>query len=206
MNFMASTPVYKPCEIQRILPRHFKMLELKLAGMSHAAIARTLGCTEQNVYIVTRSPLFIGEFNRRMKEQNNTDIQDHQEAFANNARRVLEEASESAAEKQVQLLESEDDSISLRASGSILDRVLGKSDIQSAEAANPTVVINAEHAELLVLALKESNHGTGQEPGSNGSSTECSETRQGDVHQTSEVGSRFGHRKTETQDQREVVV
>ena len=171
---MTPDPKFKLNEIQRILPRHFKMMDLKLAGMSNAAIARTLGCTAENVYIVSRSPLFIGEFNRKMKEQNSTAVKDHVESFESNARRVLEDAGEQAAEKQVELLDSEDESLQLRASTSILDRVLGKSDIQSAQAANPTVVINAEHASLLILALKESNHGKGQESSPNGSSTECS--------------------------------
>ena len=151
-----------PTSIQRMLPRHFKMMEMKLAGFSHSEIAKTLECSDQNVWVVTNSPLFIAEYNRQMKlQQEDNGLVQTKEAFISKARSILESSSELAANTQVELMASEDDSIRLRASGSILDRALGKED---GKGIGPSlhVVINNADAVLISNTFKESQNGTKQ--------------------------------------------
>jgi len=176
--------------IKRLLPRHYKMLELHLAGVSNKAIAETVGCTPQSVSIVIRSPMFKSELQRRMADQTESHIAQEADAFASLARTTLEQASERAAQTQVELLDSEDDSVKLRSSSSILDRVLGKVEgVQASGGPSVKVEIQTKDAQLLILALNESKEITHAqrhtEEGSvpDGPSAGPSENGQGDVHQ-----------------------
>lgn len=176
-------------EIKRMLPRHFKMLELRLAGLSNRAIAEMLGCSAQSVGIVVRSPLFQAEYNRRLDQQNTSAAIEERDAFASKTRSILEQNAEKAANTQVDLMDSEDDSVRLRASGSILDRVLGK-DGPTASGPQLKIEINAQDAKLLVTALNESKelqHGgySQENAAADCSAAGPSEDGQRDVHQTS---------------------
>lgn len=189
--------------VQRMLPRHFRMLDLKVAGLTNRAIAEMLGCTEQSVGIVSRSPLFKAELNRRLKERNEDAVVAEAESFASKARITLEENAGLAATTQVELLDSEDDSVRLRSAGSILDRVLGKPEGGDASGgAQVNIQINAPDAQLLITALNESKeiqHGRRQEPAADSSATDTSENGQRDVHQKNLLGSGLGHREAEAQ-------
>jgi hypothetical protein len=170
------------------------MLEMHLAGMSQKAIAEALGCTPQSVGIVMRSALFRAEYNRRLKEQTGGAIADEVDAFASKARMTLEKNAEKAAETQVELMEdSLDDSVKLRAAGSILDRVLGKAEGREASGGPQVKIeINAQDAKLLVTALNESkeiSNGEVQDAAADSSAAGPSEDGQGDVHQTPQLGS-----------------
>ena len=203
---MTTVPTTGPHQIQRLLPRHFKMLEMKLAGCSNLEIASTLDCTKDSVYIVSRSPLFIAEFNRQMKDQIDHGIQFEREAFVGKARSILEVSSQQAAETQVDLLESDDDAIRLRASGSILDRALGKTGSGTSDPVVPSVVINAQDANLLIIALKESTHAEEDNPATNGSTASPAQGKPRDVHKTPRCSSWFGHREAQTQDLGEALI
>lgn len=174
-------------QIQRMLPRHFQMLKLRLAGLKNCQIANILGCSPETVGIVARSPLFIAEYNRRLKDQNDSAIGEEAQAFASKARIILEENAEKAANTQVDLMDSEDDSIRLRSSGSILDRALGKTDGPGASGGpSVQVIINTKDAQLLILALKESSNGQDQDSAADSTLPEHSVDGEGDVHQASE--------------------
>lgn len=154
---------FNPKEIQRMMPRHFQMLDLKVAGLPNKQIAAAVGCSTSSVDIVARSPLFRAELNRRLNNRNKDAVVQEIEAFAGKARSILEQSSEKAAETSVDLLDSPDDSIRHRASVSILDRVLGKTEAGVSAGPTINVQINESHAQLLVLALKESSDGQGKE-------------------------------------------
>lgn len=131
-------------------------MELALAGMNGPDIARTIGLTSYSVNMIMRSPIFQSEIAFRRKEREQDDVLSMDAAgIRAKATSILEQASIKAAEKQVSLLDSADDSISLRASSSILDRVFGKGDKQS----QGTVInITAENVQLLNQALSESRN------------------------------------------------
>lgn len=189
-------------QIQRLLPRHFAMMEMLLAGHTNQTVADTLGISTQCVYVVTRSPVFQAEYQRRleiMTTESAVALTLDREATMSKARAMLESASTVAATKQVQLLESEDESIVLRASGSILDRVFGKQD----SVASPvvTVQISAPDAQLINLALKESLDVKRTNKPTNGTAAKTPQDQHRDVYQASDeqISTRSG--QAEDQDQ-----
>jgi hypothetical protein len=147
--------------------------------------------------------LFVAEYNRRLKAQTDGAISEELEAFASKSRSILEQNSEKAANTQVDLLDSEDDSVRLRASGSILDRVLGKPEGPGASGGPQVKIeINASDAQLLVTALNESKeitHGRTEDAAADCSPTSPPENGQGSVHQTPQLCSGIGHREAEAQ-------
>lgn len=193
-------------QIQKLLPRHFQILDLLVAGHKNTEVAEIVGCTRETVYAVTRSPLFINEFNRRMRTRNVDGPAQQAEAFESRARSILNQSAERAAEIQVGLLESNDDSVKLRASGSILDRALGKVDSGVTGSNVTNITINSERADLLLLALKESANGVDERHSADSKTAHPPEDQQGDVHQASVERPRLGHRSPEAQDLREMMV
>lgn len=176
--------------IQRLLPRHYRILELRLAGLSNKAIAATVGCTPQSVSIVIRSPMFQAEYNRKLSTQTEGAVAAEVDAFASRARSTLQQNAERAAQTQVELLDSEDDSVKLRSSSSILDRVLGKVEgSQASDGPSIKVEIQTKDAQLLILALNESKEisnaqrHTEEDAESDGSPASSSEDPTGDVYQ-----------------------
>lgn len=184
-------------QIQRMLPRHFKMMELTLAGMTQVAIAEMLGCTRQCVGIVQRSPIFRKELQQKQKDMNSEGVKDVVVKFAEQAQKVLEDNSKKAAMCQVDLLDADDDSVRLRASSSILDRALGKPEGQlTASGPNIKVEIHANVAQLLMTALTESkeinSHASNDitsEPTADSSSACSAKNGQGNVHQATELSA-----------------
>ena len=140
--------------VRRLLPRHFRILEMVMAGHKNKVIAETLDMHQDTVTAVARSPLFQAELVRMRKEDPIVDMLElDRNAVIGKARSILEQAAEPAANKMVELLETEDPALQFRASGSILDRVFGNAD----ERQNPPVLsLQAEPVPLLVLRMQES--------------------------------------------------
>ena len=157
---MTTAPLTGPHEIQRMLPRHFKIMEMKLAGYTNVDISKTVGLGENAVSYITRSPLFVTEYNRQLKEQTDNGIAEDRAAFAGKARSILDSATTKAANRLVDLIDSDDESVGLRASGSILDRALGKVDNESKGGPSLIVQINSVDALLISNTFKESQNGT----------------------------------------------
>lgn len=188
-----------PYEVQRLQVRHHEILRYKLAGYNNTEISEIVGCSRETVQAVVRSPLFVAELNRRMKEKNEEALDDEKDAFESKARMILRSNAEKAATVQVDLLESEDDSVRLRSSNSILDRALGKVS-ENGSGAMPNgvgVQISEKLASDLILALKESRHV--ENTSANCTSAESSEDEQGAICEASDERPRLGHRETEAQ-------
>ncbi len=171
--------------VQRLLPRHFKIIEMVKAGHTNKAIAETIGLHQDTIGYITRSPLFQAELARRRSEDNTQEIlgMDH-DAVIGKARSILEQNATAAAEKHVELLETDDPALQMRAADKILDRVFGKAEDRSVK---PVVSLTAENVQLLVLALKESPNGQNSEPATNGEVARNPEGRQEDVLEGTEV-------------------
>lgn len=182
-------------------------MELLLAGYTHVQIAQVVNCTRETVSVLSRSPIFLGEYNRRLASQNDKLGHEHKEAFEDKIKIILAQAAPRAADVQVELLESEDDSIRLRASSSILDRAIGKSvDPATSTGTTVNVQINGDRAQLLVSALKESQNDQRTDYATDFLCTDASEGEQGDVHQATDECSRLRYREAEAQDRQEVVL
>ncbi len=195
-------------QIQRMLPRHFKMVDLHVSGLTNRGVAEILGCTATSVSIVLRSPIVKKEIQRRLGEsRNNPNGTIHQEIEAadDRARSIIVDAAPSAAATMVSLMDSDDASVQLRASSSILDRAIGKPE--SEHAAGEAVLkieIAPQDATLIMIALRES-----KEIPPDGQINESTADRQDadpsiisdeeQVHQTSELSAGIGHREAQAQ-------
>ena len=194
-------------QIQRMLPRHFKMVDLHVAGLTNRAIAEILGCTPTSVSIVLRSPIVKKEVQIRLYESRDNPkgtIHQEIEAADDRARNLIVESAPNAAAVLVDLLDADDDSVKLRASGSILDRAIGKPESQNASGeAQLRIEINSKDATLIMIALKESKESPDAEvsqstaDGHDAHSSDLSE--QGEVHQTPNLSAGVGHREAEAQ-------
>ncbi len=186
--------------IKRILPRHFKILDLKVAGFKNTEIAKSLGMSPATVGAISRSPLFNAELQRRLKDRNEDGAAEEQEAFESKARSILTQNAEKASMVQSDLLDSEDDSVRLRASNSILDRVLGRADAKDGPSV-ANINITTEDANLIVLALQESENGSVENGSAHPSSRRQypSENGQSDVHQEAFERPGERHREAEAQ-------
>ena len=181
--------------IQRLLPRHFQILELHLGGLSNVEIASTVGMTKEGISTIIRSPIFQSELQRRLTERNNRSVDSQISEVVSQARKVLEHAATKAAETQEQLLESDDDSVKLRASDSILDRVLGRKEAPGSKSDGPNITVNIASADvkLLLTALTESkefDHAEQAEQATNRTSAGATQDGQVNVHQASDGSPR----------------
>jgi hypothetical protein len=140
-------------ELQRLLPRHFAIVDLALAGHSVKDIAMAMDCTPQSVSIVMKSPNFQNELSRR-RETKNKLIDSELASVPSRAKQKLDSLSLAAAENLEETLTSAlDPKLRFQAAESILDRVLGGSKDQ---AQRPVVMLSQGDINLILLAAKES--------------------------------------------------
>jgi len=137
-------------ELERLLPRHYRLVELFLDGHNVKTVAQAVGMTPQTVSIIYKSPLFQSELARRRARR-----ELHSDAAADSrlskARQVLLDSAEDAANVHVSLLSSDDPRIAQLSANAILDRVFEKTE----KTGHPTVVISADKLSILQVALKE---------------------------------------------------
>lgn len=168
--------------VRRIMPRHFAIIDMVLAGHKNVVIAETLGMRPESVNLILRSPLVQAELARRRREDSTPEMMRmDKDAVLGKARSILEQATEKASLKLVELVDSPDASIQLRAAEKILDRVFGKDKDTGAAVIN----ITSEHVQLLSIALKESRDEV-VKPNSDASEAPVNE--QSNVREVSEAG------------------
>lgn len=171
-----------PGQIQRIIPRHFKIIDLAVAGHDNKVIAEMTETSIGQVNLVLRSPVAQSEIARRRREsQESTTLALDADATRGKALSILQQASCAAATTLENALVDEKPEIRLKAANSILDRALGSGK----EDRRATVVnITADQILLLNQALKESEHVHAQRPANN-ASAHSPEVRPDDVYQAS---------------------
>lgn len=147
--------IQAPVGIQRMLPRHNKIMDLYLAGHDVKVIAETVGTSTAQVSMTINSPLFQHTATKRRAEMKMEEVGSlDRQAHMAKAQSILEQASEKAASTLEGLLESEDESIRFRGATAILDRALNSGKQNSGVVVN----ITAEQVQLLNLAMKESQY------------------------------------------------
>ena len=140
-------------ELQSLNPRHFKIIDLCLAGLSQKAIATELDMSPGSISIITKSPQFQHELALRRASLNNK-IDNTIAASVTDASDVLKRHSVFAAQKLVQLVSSEDESIARMSASDILDRAGCPKVTKSSQSNVSTVVVlNAEDVQRLSETL-----------------------------------------------------
>lgn len=144
-------------QIQRLLPRHYAIVDLAAAGHNYKVIADMVGMAPQSVSLILRSPLVQAELVRRRSQSQDAKILGmDNDAMLGKARSILEKAAEKAAKTVEHCLDDDDGTLRLRAANSILDRVFGKADEKSSR---QVLNITSDQTNLLILAIQESHSG-----------------------------------------------
>ncbi len=112
-----------PNELQRLLPRHYKILALCIEGFTRKDIALALEMSPEGVGLIINSPLFQDELAKR-RVSSISDARQLSVTKDLSALNIMQEAATSAAQKHVDLLSSENDRTAQMSANSILDRVL----------------------------------------------------------------------------------
>ena len=112
-------------DLDRLLPRHFEVMELVLRGNGPSEIAQVMGMSPQGISLIINAPLFQDALTRRRDQMQKN--QDEGDIVASvKALEVLENAAVDAAKTHVSLLESSDPRVAAASANAILDRVLEK--------------------------------------------------------------------------------
>ena len=104
-------------EIKKLLPRHYKVMDLMLLGKKQKEIAEELCLSEQAVSSIVNSRVFKEAIPRRKIE-----IQEEPVTDALSVGEMLRESIVRSAERLCEMLDSEDERVVLRAAMDILDR------------------------------------------------------------------------------------
>jgi len=114
--------------LQKLLPRHYAIIDLFLDGnlsISQIASHPSVQLTTAAIRNIRNSPTFQHELSLRRSQRNalhdELDVRDDI-SKQNLTAQIIEENTEQAAEKIVELLSSHDDSIQLRSAAELLDR------------------------------------------------------------------------------------
>lgn len=115
-------------DLKTLNPRHFKIIELCLRGITNKQIANDLSMTPNAVSIITSSPNFQREYAIQktiLDEKKIDNIAVESSTAVKNADTVkakLVEATHAAVEKLTTLVNSEDETLAMKASLEVLDR------------------------------------------------------------------------------------
>ena len=143
-------------EAKRLLPRHFKIVDLYLAGLNIKQISQELGMSSAGVSNIVNSPKVQDEVARR-REGQNKDLSQMNVSTIENAKHLLNEKAIQAAQVHVDILEDETASHSQKQSSAnaILDRCFndGKDNNQVA------TVLTADTINVLNVSIKEAFDG-----------------------------------------------
>lgn len=143
-------------QIQRVIPRHFKVIDMAVAGHDNKVIAETLSMSIGQVNLILRSPIAQSEIARIRKESTEAEVMGlDRSAALGKARSIIEQASVAAATTLENELLAEKPEVRIKAANSILDRAIGggKDDRRAS-----VINITGEQIALINLALKESEH------------------------------------------------
>lgn len=143
-------------ELQQLNAKHQRMLELYLEGFKPGEIAASLGVTREGVTWVIASSAFQSQLARRRSDRENVHDQMVASTVAR-AREKLASASEVAADKLIEHLDSQDSRISMMAVKEILDRGCGGGADKGGIQVN---ILSAERVQLLLQSINEAGHGS----------------------------------------------
>jgi len=140
--------------ITSLLPRHFKIVDLAVKGLTAKQIADQLNIGQPQVSVILNSPTFKHEFalRRAMYEEKTTQEQvDGEDEIV----KTLKEGARAAAEKLVGHIESPESSISLRSCTEILDRTgYAKKPDQTVINTGATIILASDDASRIVDSIE----------------------------------------------------
>jgi hypothetical protein len=199
-------------QLQKLLPRHFAIIKMVLAGYDRKQICEATELSPWAVSAITRSPIFQAEIARRRRQDDHVALEVEREAevgkvrsMKDQARQILEDASPEAATALRELVGSQNDGVRMQSAKTVLDRVFAD---EGPSKGGVNINISAEDANLLVVALKESNDAKGQryDARCNGTLSEGAQDGTGEIREEgSEPTLDERHREADEEGERRVV-
>ena len=140
--------------IQRLLPRHLKIMDLHLEGITYDDIASRVGLKKRQVANIINSPVFQSSLSLRrskIEDSVNEEIIKTNESVLD----VLKENTLAAVDKLVDLMSSENDSVARQSANDILDRGGFPKVSRQENDTSTTLILEDDQASILALTLKE---------------------------------------------------
>lgn len=143
-------------EIQQLNPRHYKILDLSLDGLSNIDIATAVGMSKEAISLIINSPSFQHELAmRRAVRDHQSDNNAAAGHTANPALKALQEGALQAARRLVIAVSDPSPTVAIKASDSILDRVgIGKVEKQEISQRSVSINITADDAAAITETIK----------------------------------------------------
>jgi len=136
--------------IEKLTPRHYRILDFAVAGLTSGEIAKNLSMTKAMVSIVMQSPSFQHQFAlRRSKLEEKQD--EHNANSIDEVKKVLQESAIDAARKMIGHMDSPNENVSLKSATEILDRTGYPKEskiAQSNEAVTQIIINSVDFANL----------------------------------------------------------
>ncbi len=142
-------------QLHRLHPRHYRILDLVLAGMRCKDIAATVGVTPRTVSNVLGSAVFKAELARRrerIEREKDQATVDQIEQVA----RAMAIAAIDAAQTHIDVVRDDTENVRVRQTSAtaILDRVgIGKGGLQGQ--GTEAVKVSDDHVELLIESIRQ---------------------------------------------------
>jgi len=136
--------------LQKLNPRHYKILDMAVSGMQAVDIAHSLKMSPTQVNNILRSPSFQHQFALRRKQHEY--IQDTSES--DSVKQLLKDNAEKAASKLIDCVNSDDERIAIKSASEILDRSGYPKEQQQIQKDNSVnILINASDFTVLKDSL-----------------------------------------------------
>ncbi len=107
--------------VEKLNPRHYKILDYCIAGLTNRQIADKLGMGRIQVGIVVASPSFQHQFALRRQQEEKTQSE-FEATKIDEVKEVLQKNAKDAADKLIGGMTSQDEKIVLKSATEILDR------------------------------------------------------------------------------------
>lgn len=154
-GFLLNFGNYMQQTIQQLNPRHYKILEYCLCGMTNTQIATQLGMTQPGVSVITNSPNFQHELATR-RSRLNAMTDERLVSVTDDIASTIRDGARAAITKVLGSINSDNERIALSASQDILDRA-GFPRVSRVESKAISIVINAKDAALIAESLELDN-------------------------------------------------
>jgi len=136
--------------LQKLNPRHYKILDMCLQGLQAVDIASQLKMSPTQINNIIRSPSFQHQF--ALRRQKLESIQDTTEV--DSVKQLLKQNAEKAASKLVDCINSDDERIAIKSASEILDRSgYPKEQQQNVQDNSVNIIISADELSILKESL-----------------------------------------------------
>jgi len=136
--------------VKKLTPRHYRILDLCLTGLTPKQISKELGMSQAQVSIVINSPSFQHQFAIRRASLESVQ-NEHISSELDAVKETLRKSAKAAADKLIYHMNSPDSKISLKSATEILDRTGYSKEQKLGEDGllNPEIVVNSTDLTIL---------------------------------------------------------